>query len=611
MEPNLNPSHKWPTGVTYFTHLKAADNPEYIFLQTAIDRIRDGASRDLVEKLRYYRAEGNHTEADVIKRQLPCICFSGRFSKRANEAIIQHSGYVCLDFDKLPDPQGAKRYLATLPFVYAAWISPSGTGVKALVRIPKNATAHRGHFTALQEELGEVGMELDKSGKDVARICFESYDPDIFINEEAEVYERYSAPDDTPPQQKPPVATDFGLLNKCVNMIRRAKDGEKHNILLKAATLAGGYIAAGKVSESDAIKVLEDEIRDKPGVHDVLQAQRTISDGIRYGKEKPIYEQTAEEQPAPKTETTHGIKFLSSVWDTMQYQFKNGKARGETTHLEPLDNHFTWKKGDFTLITGRPNSGKSEFILQLMLYKSVLSGWKWAVFSPESYPAEEFYDTLIHALVGKSCDKSYANVMKPNQYAQAANFIANHFYYIYPEERQTIEEVESNFEYCLRELGVNGVLIDPFNQLSREFKDRDDQYLEEFLTSRKRFALLHNIPYIMVIHPKAMKKNKDGEYDPVDFYDLSGGAMWANKTDNLITVHRPYQSTEPANTTVEIHVKKIKKQRLVGIPGTITLSFKREHNRYYFLTMGMDMSPLGAINSDADGIVDGPLKMTV
>jgi twinkle protein len=269
--------------------------------------------------------------------------------------------------------------------------------------------------------------------------------------------------------------------------------------------------------------------------------------------------------------------------------FHKGKAKGETTHFADLDTHFTWKSGDFTVVSGRPGSGKSEWVLQLMLVKSKFTGWKWGIFSPESYPASEFYDSLIHSYVGKTTDPTSKFQMSLDEYEEAANFIQQHFFFIYPDTNHTVEEVEANFLFLHNKLqqesedgtGLAGVLIDPYNQLEQDFSLRDDQYLQRFITHRKRFALENNLHYVTVVHPKAMSKNKDGEYDVVDAYDLANGAMWINKTDNFISIYRPAQCLNPKDTGVEIHVKKIKKQKLVGVPGDVFWTFDRRSNRYY------------------------------
>ena len=59
-----------------------------------------------------------------------------------------------------------------------------------------------------------------------------------------------------------------------------------------------------------------------------------------------------------------------------------------------FDKIFKWKKGDINLITGYGNHGKTFFWLQVMLTKSIFDGWKWAIFSPENFPANDFYDDL-------------------------------------------------------------------------------------------------------------------------------------------------------------------------------------------------------------------------
>lgn len=592
------------TLITIFQQLKATNEPRYLSIESALDRIIKGKSRKINEAL---RLSTNDLERAELKKQLPCICFAGRFTRRANEAIVTHSGLIVLDFDKLPNVAESKRFLVSLPFAYAVWLSPSGNGLKMLVRIPANITAHRGHFVAIQSYLAEHGLELDQSGKDVARVCFESYDPDLYHNPDADPWTDYSVPEDTPPvaPQTAALATNYGELNKCVNKIRRAVDGQKHPELVKAATLAGGLIAGGIVREEDAIRLLEDEIRNKPNVVDFRSAQKTIRDQIAYGKTRPIFTQVAEELPPQQTDSTNNIVYLPSQWDRMKEQFKTGKERGVPTHMFGMDGRFSWKKGELTLFSGLPGSGKSEFALQLALLMSLFDGWKWAVFSPENDPADEFYDTLIHSLVGKSTDPAYANQMNEKQYAEAANFIAEHFYFIHFPTAPTAQEIESNIVYCIEKYGVKGAICDPYNAMKHDDSRREDQYLRDFLNDRASFAKLHQICYVWVCHPNGdVKLNNKNEYNAIGYYQLSGGSMWGNKVHNFIVVHRPHQNLDPGNSEVEIIVRKIKKQKLVGTPGTVLMDFDRATNRYLF----DGRSPLSFINSNAEGLVNGQLK---
>lgn len=572
------------TIITIFKSYLDTKEPHWISVEQAFHRIQTGVkSKALIEQL---RAEQNEQERANLKKQLPCICFAGRFMSRKNEGLQQHSGLLILDFDKLMNVLAARLVLQSLPFAYAVWISPSGNGLKMLVKIPANPTAHRGYFVSIQNYLSEMGMELDPSGKDVARICFESYDPDIYINPDAEEWTEYEVPQDTPPiaPKNVAVATNYGELNKCANMIRKAADGQKHAVLARAAFLAGGLVAGGIVREEDAIRVLESEIANKENVTDFRNAQKTIRGQIDAGKLKPIFNETIEEEPLPTTDSTHNVTFLATRWDVMKHQFKHGKARGESTFVHGLDGYFSLKKGEHTLWSGYPGSGKSEFVCQLMLTKSLYSGWKWAVYCPENEPAEEFYDQLIHALAGMSVDPGYANQMTPEQYAQAANFVADHFYLIeFPNEAPTIDTVEANFTYCIEKFGVQGVLIDPYNALRHNDGEREDQYLRDYLNARKRYAKAKDIVYFTICHPNGRQESDGkGDYKPLGKYNLSGGSMWANKIDNFIVIHRPLQESNPDDDTVEIKIRKIKKRRLVGKCGTVVMSYSVSQNRYYF-----------------------------
>jgi len=68
------------------------------------------------------------------------------------------------------------------PYVYACFVSPSGDGVKVIVKV--SSKNHGAHFKALAKE----HPAIDGSGKDIARSCFVSYDPEIYVNEHCEVY---------------------------------------------------------------------------------------------------------------------------------------------------------------------------------------------------------------------------------------------------------------------------------------------------------------------------------------------------------------------------------------------------------------------------------------
>lgn len=285
-------------------------------------------------------------------------------------------------------------------------------------------------------------------------------------------------------------------------------------------------------------------------------------------------------EPVPaKQETKVKVITLDSVRSKMMNTFINGKSRGETTHFESIDPHFTWKKDSLICHTGYPGHGKTELILNLMLTKSVHASWRWALYCPENMPADELYDSLIHSYIGRSTDKTFGNCMTPEEYEKGAEFINRHFILIDP-DNPTLEIILQNFEFLIGQGRIDGCLIDPWNQVLHEMDQREDLYLSNQLLKAKKFCKVHNIVLVISAHPTKPYIEKGNLPTPSE-HTLSGGAMWNNKCDIILVVHRPNYFNDPTSKDVQLHSRKIKKQKLVGIPGVVNLSFSRATNRYY------------------------------
>ena len=87
---------------------------------------------------------------------------------------------------------------------------------------------------------------------------------------------------------------------------------------------------------------------------------------------------------------------------------------------------------------------------------------------------------------------------------------------------------------------------------------------------------------IIITHPKGnLTKKSTGDYEKPNVYDLSGGAMWSNKCDNVLCTYRPYYTSDKANRSIEFTSQKIKKQKLCGIPGDVMMTFRISEMRYH------------------------------
>ena len=296
----------------------------------------------------------------------------------------------------------------------------------------------------------------------------------------------------------------------------------------------------------------------------------------------------------------------------MQHTYRNGKLRGSTTHFTAFDKHFTWKRGELTVLTGWPNHGKSEIAFQLLLATAKKEGKQLAVFSPENEPAQELVDQWVETWTGRTCDPKRAGCLSEDDYLRAGADILSFVRPVSPPEHD-LESVLAAFEIRLGQLKATGqelfgVLLDPWNSLTHNtasFGGRDDRYLQHALTLCKRFAVKYSLCFLITAHPSGSPRSIDGKLKKPDHFSLEGGRMWANRVDNALSIHRPDFDTNAASTAVELQSHKIKKQKLVGIPGMIELDYRRPRSRYYTKAGDNPFPPCGA-SSAADAAGDYP-----
>jgi len=162
--------------VTIFSEIKDVENPFYKEIDEVLLSFKDGSNKSKIDKI---RSVDDKKERNVLKAKLKSICFSGEFSRRSAKNIIAHSGFACLDFDDVEDAVCLRDSLQDNEYIYSAFISPSGDGVKALVKVPKDIQNYKKYYEAICETFD---TKLDTQTKDISRVCYESFDPDLFIN---------------------------------------------------------------------------------------------------------------------------------------------------------------------------------------------------------------------------------------------------------------------------------------------------------------------------------------------------------------------------------------------------------------------------------------------
>ena len=177
------------------------DNKSVHFVEVdkVIDGIRTGRWGDRITALREAKTK---KEKDSIKIMLPCVTFSGTFEQRSvyskkkghfemiskrDEHLKDYSGLMVIDIDKINDKESSriKKLFKDDDFLYCAFDSPS-LGLKLLYEVDAESKYHK---TASFEQVKEhvellYNVQVDASGKNISRLCYVSYDPNIYVNNE-------------------------------------------------------------------------------------------------------------------------------------------------------------------------------------------------------------------------------------------------------------------------------------------------------------------------------------------------------------------------------------------------------------------------------------------
>lgn len=169
------------------------------------------AIRDIRRTVQDLQSEG--ACAEIIKKavaadknSLPSVCFSGLFIVRDARGLQLHTQCVCVDLDHLTPERirQLKQQFETDPHVLVMFLSPTATGLKVVFRVSgleqwtgiheMSQTeyanlANKFHLAAygvLEAYVLNLYQErIDSSCKDVNRLCYLSYDPDLLYNENA------------------------------------------------------------------------------------------------------------------------------------------------------------------------------------------------------------------------------------------------------------------------------------------------------------------------------------------------------------------------------------------------------------------------------------------
>ena len=178
----------FPKCVGLFLNAFAQEPDEQPSLGQMLERIRSDEWKEPILLLRKRLEQGSRKKYNESKRSLAAFTLSASCLTRAKDVPLDskmtgHSGWLQADLDAKDNPQLAdldevRRLLVDDPHIGFVFVSPSGQGLKAGVRI--DGDRHSEAFFAAEDYfLHKYGLQIDRSTKDPLRLCFVSWDPDL------------------------------------------------------------------------------------------------------------------------------------------------------------------------------------------------------------------------------------------------------------------------------------------------------------------------------------------------------------------------------------------------------------------------------------------------
>lgn len=435
------------TKISVFKNLfSSKDTPFSLTITDVYERIKEG-NPILIDKINIIRTTEDKELRDKTKNSLLAIMFNGVFIERTDNSLEEHSGCCILDFDKYPNDEVMnieRERLMNDKHVLMVFTSPSGNGLKALIRIPKSSKLeHKRRFNAFRKYF--ESDYFDEKNCNVSRVCFESYDPNIYLNQFCEEFTEIEEEKGFSYSEKVPsiiLRDESKIIERILKFDFKGnfEEGNRNNYILKLAMsfseygisqdTAEGYIlnnyVIGDFSENEALTTIKSAYRktnfDSKYFEDfstVKNIQNKIKSGINLDD--------IQKQLNVDKEIVNEIKCQLVESEDIFWNVQVNKNGGETITIEPYKYASFLVKNGFnkyypetsenpTFVRVKENKVRlssatqiKDFVLNYLLDKGLINVWNYCSKSPYLFNESHLnmIDSINLKMLSDEKDKAY------------------------------------------------------------------------------------------------------------------------------------------------------------------------------------------------------------
>lgn len=276
---------------------------------------------------------------------------------------------------------------------------------------------------------------------------------------------------------------------------------------------------------------------------------------------------------------------------------KHGRVKeGLKIDIPEIDEYLRFKHGNFNLLIGHANVGKTTVLTYLFTVWAIKHNLKFLIWSSENTP-QSIVRKIIEFKMGKPIQTASEDAID-----DAIKWCDSHFKIIDVRDLVTYKELLQEANAIKDAWDYDGLMIDPYNSLAKDKQLMRSvggyEYNYEVLTKFRLFCKDRNVTLFLNAHgvTEAMRRTypKDHEYanlpQPLSMSQVEGGGAFGNRVDDVLSVHR--MTSHPNEWMYsELHVLKIKETETGGrcTPFEQPIKLRMSRNNVGFEFLGKDI----------------------
>lgn len=352
---------------------------------------------------------------------------------------------------------------------------------------------------------------------------------------------------------------------------------ESHEAFDEWIQQAGEIIICGDTDRPGRrlVKLLIEQYQTRAKVTTLPQGKKDISEVYEAFGSREVQRIIAEAQGISDADIYDLSEHKEDILDIMMGNYDRGYEVGMGGLTDGIF-HPT-SEGGLIILTGRPNSGKTDFLNCLMAHLMYHNQKRVAFFSFEKPIKGKHVREIARIALGVRNTENMDGAESPEEARQenqkVVDYLSEHMVDFDTKTRLP----DSNYIIGMMEAMMNRkkqkidyLVIDPYvfiNMTEGGSRATETEKVRLMLTKLQAWSRTRHIWTVVVAHPRIQYKDGHEAFPPLDIYSVAGSAQWANLADFLLTVNRISKPEEGKMFTI-VEMLKVRDQEFCH-PGKV------------------------------------------